>query len=1271
MWRLPSPAELLTIVDSSTASPALVSIFTTYGHTFWAAEDAKHSGNAWEIDENGALGSVAKTKTGSVLCVRVRDYDATANRFTAAAETVRDSVSGLMWQKQTVASRTWAEALNYCEEISTADKFDWRLPNRNELASLINYEKANGAASDFPAIAAKGFWTSTSSVAGNEAWTVDFETGKIEASEKTNTKYIICVRNDEPCFGGECADPCSFDACKGMANSTGLCNAGDYSFTCGCKSGFNWNHGKCLLDTTRYIACEGLPENAVWNTVFGISQTYDGEKWYPSEVGTFDKTKSSTECHFICNANYDWDPDGEKCVAQTKLSECTGKPAKSVWNTVDRITQSWNGDAWEPSGTAVFSEEECTDECCFKCKEHFHWSSDNICEPDTTVVECTGLKENASWWNDPHTVTQTWDDIYGDWYPPSIGNYKSDAQGENGCYFKCDENYEWNTAYRMCQAKSKYNVACTDLPEHAVWNIFTTVNQTWNGSEFLPATTGSYNETPDPNECRFKCQNNYFWNGSECMNPCDYDPCGEHSNGLCTASSSSEYECGCIDGYFWNDLRCKKPLNIGHICTGRTKCWNDSEEIECPSEGEGFFGQDAYYASAGDCTPQSFTFKTIENQDIMVDNNTGLEWQPTHQNGTWQYAANYCENLIYAGYDDWRLPAVKELVSLSNNYPFYSLSLSLLWTSTSSAEDPAEAYRVGGGYIYFPVNKNRDIQNFHCVRGSATLPQGTFATETIDGEDVVFDSTSKLMWQKSYVSKNWHDALEYCENLNYAGFDDWKLPNANESVSIMNYEKYDPASDFPDMPVGTFWTSSSSSNSPNGFYLSTYYGTDSTGKPNSSELFVRCVRIRKDVCEPDEFWNGSMCMKNLCYTDPCSGKEHASGGCTPKSSETYICSCDDPDLFWNGSACIPDPCTDDPCSGVENSTHECIPYASDDYECGCNENYVWKDSQCRKALNLGNICVHNTYTLNNTTRQFCSTMDSTIECPSEGEDFFGQDLQYAKAGFCTPKDFTVKSVLGQNIVIDNNTGLKWMQTADENAKYTWEAANDYCENLVYAGYDDWRLPTLKDFFTTANEYDNAFFTYFQGPINSWTSNSFAGGNGSSWMSSVTVGHASGFSNNSDEQYVRCVRGRVLPDGAFITRQIGADEIVADTTTGLIWQKDYAADKNWQEALKYCEDSTYAGFTDWRLPNINELNSIVDYNYYDPASAFPGDVSSEYYYWSSSSNTGATTARYIYFKTGERGYYRPKPTKHFVRCVRSEICGAGEVWSWSAKACVIK
>ena len=511
-WRIPSPTELMTILDSSTASLALGEMFTGKGLTFWAKEDNRNDDNAWMLGENGEITSVAKTETNSVICVKY-DFDAMQNRFTATDETVKDNDSGLMWQKQPVASVTWEKALSYCEEVSTADKFDWRLPNRNELASLINYEKADGAISDFPGIAAKGFWSSTSSLTGNEAWTVDFADGKIEATEKKNARYIICVRNDEPCFGDECPNACGFNACKGMANSTGLCTANDYSFTCGCKSGFNWNHGKCLLATTRYTACTGLPENGVWNSVFGISQSLDGENWYPSEVGTFNKTPSSTECRFICATNYTWDAENNKCQPKSTVTQCSEKKPNSEWNSVSRISQTWDGEKWVPSATSVYSMTESETECRFKCKEHYSWNSeDNTCDGETQPATCIGLPANAHWWNEDATITQTWTN--GGWAPVATGSYHDTAEN-NKCYFGCNENYEWNNT--SCVAKSQ-PVNCEGLPDNAEWTgEYSSIKQTWNGSEWYPSNVGTYNTESNSAYCRFKCKANYNWNGSSCV----------------------------------------------------------------------------------------------------------------------------------------------------------------------------------------------------------------------------------------------------------------------------------------------------------------------------------------------------------------------------------------------------------------------------------------------------------------------------------------------------------------------------------------------------------------------------------------------------------------------------------------------------------------------------------------------------------------------------------------------------------------------------------
>ena len=94
--------------------------------------------------------------------------------------------------------------------------------------------------------------------------------------------------------------------------------------------------------------------------------------------------------------------------------------------------------------------------------------------------------------------------------------------------------------------------------------------------------------------------------------------------------------------------------------------------------------------------------------------------------------------------------------------------------------------------------------------------------------------------------------------------------------------------------------------------------------------------------------------------------------------------------------------------------------------------------------------------------------------------------------------------------------------------------------------------------------------------------------------------------------------------------------VTDNLTGLIWTKDAGCggSKTWSDAVNYCNILVDGGCTlsdgsilgDWRLPNIRELLSLVDYGNDDPAlpTGHPFlnvQSSTSYFYWASS--TGAT------------------------------------------------
>jgi hypothetical protein len=76
-------------------------------------------------------------------------------------------------------------------------------------------------------------------------------------------------------------------------------------------------------------------------------------------------------------------------------------------------------------------------------------------------------------------------------------------------------------------------------------------------------------------------------------------------------------------------------------------------------------------------------------------------------------------------------------------------------------------------------------------------------------------------------------------------------------------------------------------------------------------------------------------------------------------------------------------------------------------------------------------------------------------------------------------------------------------------------------------------------------------------------------------------------------YFRMVRGN--PSYGINDFVDNSDGTISDLATGLMWQQaDDGVSRNWQEALKYAEDMTLSEYSDWRLPNAKELQSIVDY-----------------------------------------------------------------------------
>jgi hypothetical protein len=112
-------------------------------------------------------------------------------------------------------------------------------------------------------------------------------------------------------------------------------------------------------------------------------------------------------------------------------------------------------------------------------------------------------------------------------------------------------------------------------------------------------------------------------------------------------------------------------------------------------------------------------------------------------------------------------------------------------------------------------------------------------------------------------------------------------------------------------------------------------------------------------------------------------------------------------------------------------------------------------------------------------------------------------------------------------------------------------------------------------------------------------------------------------------------------------------IVSDSYSGLMWQDNMEAETktlNWEKAIDYCENMTLGGYSDWRLPNINELLTIVDYTSKETYMNKHFMYFKTNYYWSSTVYNG-TYPWFVYFDSGSSNYYNNKTVSYYVRCVR--------------------
>ncbi len=125
---------------------------------------------------------------------------------------------------------------------------------------------------------------------------------------------------------------------------------------------------------------------------------------------------------------------------------------------------------------------------------------------------------------------------------------------------------------------------------------------------------------------------------------------------------------------------------------------------------------------------------------------------------------------------------------------------------------------------------------------------------TLNGDDTVTDNCTGLQWER-FTDRDgdglaepftWCDALDFCQNLSFAGHDDWRLPNVRELESLIDYGKFNPAADpvfrFTTDQFTQYWTSTTTIRDPDLSYFIDFTIADVTRTEKFTGLSVRAVR---------------------------------------------------------------------------------------------------------------------------------------------------------------------------------------------------------------------------------------------------------------------------------------------------------------------------------------------------------------------------------------------------------------------------------------------
>lgn len=774
-WRLPSISELCYISNSSIYNPSITKDYFPQATStqIWSSTPcANPATKAWYYSPFfGQPALYDKTSKNLAWAVRGEEHKSELESYSPGI--VNDKTTGLMWQTVTAKGdddegMTYNDALDYCENLVLGGFKDWRLPNKNELASLIRYDLKSPAIETafFPDTIASWYWTSTTFIAASSgsksAWQIDFYLTSLALGEKKDLAWVRAVRggynkttttwyldSDGDTYGDSAVTK-KLDALSpqptGYVPDHSDCNDADST----------------ISPAAVEIPDDGVDQNCTGSDLFIWYKDNDKDGFGNKIVVVKSEIKPETYIHnsadiaaglFDCDdSNKSIKPGADELVDDGLDNDCNGLQSVSWYLDSDGDGYG-DGQRIVASETAPLNGTYSTNDLdCNDGSADVHPGLVEILD-DLFDSNCNGDDDDEILQIVPDTGQEgSYTNVHGDdedylINPPSFTKIASDGGFLN-------ENAEsW--------------VAIRDNVTGLYWEAKTAVNK---NAAYI------YENAVD------------YADGLEIASFNDWRvPTIAELATIANLDSSIP----AIDSVYFPNMVSDKYWTVTDHDSDTTSQVISFRYSESYKENKTAFLR--VIAVRGG---QSLATRLITNDNgTVTDTETGLMWNDLlSTNDTWSNSVNQWSGAVSAGYNDWRLPTESDIETFldileeDSSFDFSTVFENLMftgsfWTSTLAATDPAKA--IVFSFITGETNEAGLLQTLRGL-GVRGVKQSRFIT---NDDGTVFDSKTGLMWTKENcnngLTMSYEGALDFCYTMTFADYSDWRLPNRNEMLSLL------------------------------------------------------------------------------------------------------------------------------------------------------------------------------------------------------------------------------------------------------------------------------------------------------------------------------------------------------------------------------------------------------------------------------------------------------------------------------------------------------